>query len=68
MTTVSALCRLSPRPAALMDSRKMNAELPASLNLRMARSLPRPQPLRQSSARPRAACLKIALFVEVESH
>ena len=39
--TVSAVCRLRPLPAALMDSKNMNAELPGLLNLWMFDSLHR---------------------------
>lgn len=38
-TTVSADCRLRPRPAARMDSRKMNALLSGALNCWIAVSL-----------------------------
>ena len=39
MTTVSAVCRLRPLPAALMDSRKMNAWLFGALKFWMLASL-----------------------------
>ena len=39
MTTVSALCRFRPRPAARMESRKMKVGLFGALKSRMAASL-----------------------------
>ena len=39
MTTVSAVCRFNPRPAALMESKKMNLSLCGALKSLMAISL-----------------------------